>query len=530
MADDSENFVIKVSVENADKAVGDLSKVDKAEQQAEKSNRKLSQSNNRVGNSFAGMAKNIIAVAASYITLRVAMKSFWAVANEGQRIFANTTMYGLDSDKLQQMGQAARRFGGNIESVSRTVRSLRQQIVGLQFGEQNGLTEAMRLFGLNTVNSDGSFKNYEELLESVAERMESLTPEMQERLANLLGLSPDVFAMVRRGLQQYREMLKEQTPVFSKKFTDAANEFKAAWAGAENALMKFGGKVGEELLPKLTLLTEKFTLWMGTMSENETVIQSVSDAVYEVSKGVMAVVEAYGKLLILSGKAGTKIGEWWGGIQTNATTPLEYRTDISEERRKEAKRIADAQSEFSEKLIDHENREAIDAYIELIWSREKARKEAMDANFLGLPFTKSGKRVSELMEQLGEDPMYWEELNYDGVKFTIKPWSERKKIREAKKQGMNFSSFSPSNVDTSPVNLEEINGLTNIPFYQIPASGVDNSSKVTNLQFYFDGIASGRSEYATLPTPEEIARQAEAGFKRTMNELYILMGNNGLIE
>ena len=84
------------------------------------------------------------------------MKTFFDLANQGQKVFENSTLFGLDSGGIQRMAQASRQFGGNLEGVSRTVRSLRQQLVGLRFGEQNGVTEAMRLFGVNITNDDGS--------------------------------------------------------------------------------------------------------------------------------------------------------------------------------------------------------------------------------------------------------------------------------------------------------------------------------------------------------------------------------------
>lgn len=525
MADDSDNFVIKVDVENVNKAVSDLQKVERAEKQADVTNKKLSKSVDGLGASFASAAKKILAAAASYAVLRVSMKTFFDLANQGQKVFENSTLFGLDSGGIQRMAQASRQFGGNLEGVSRTVRSLRQQLVGLRFGEQNGITEAMRLFGLNITNEDGSLKNYEELLDSIALRMETLAPEFQEALANLLGLDPGTFALVRQGYEKFQEYLRKQKEVFSKEFIDLSQEFTKAFSDAGFAIQKLGGKIGEQILPHAISVTEQFTKWADALSRDDDKIKEIVQAIQDIANAIVAAAKAYRSFIAWGGKIGTFIGDKIAEHQTVANTPIEFRKGTPPEVAARIKKTQEAQADTADRLaaLGYESQHRI-----LQEKRYLAYKNARNAIGSGFPWTSAGKRLAAIEQEYGKAPIYFDEYEISNGILKEKSWEERQKIRAAIENGQKYYSITPGEGLDSDLGF--INALSDIPIDAARPGDVNNdNSKSTTIQFIFDGIEVQRIENNGIPTEEELIDVSAEAIKTAWNSAYFLDGNDGRV-
>lgn len=515
MADDSDNFVIKVDVENVNKAVSDLQKVERAEKQADVTNKKLSKSVDGLGASFASAAKKILAAAASYAVLKVSMKTFFDLANQGQKVFENSTLFGLDSGGIQRMAQASRQFGGNLEGVSRTVRSLRQQLVGLRFGEQNGVTEAMRLFGLNITNEDGSLKNYEELLDSIALRMETLAPEFQEALANLLGLDPGTFGLVRQGFEKYREYLDSQKPVFSEAFVKSSNDFKKAWVDATNELTKFGGNLGEELLPKITRVTNEFTKWLSLLNDSKEVLKNTSDVVSKTATA-MGRIWDFAKLAV---EAYTSPDPRDTPTEHGFTGAFKERKEKAVQDRIKAQKALEARygkemvaNYMSDYRLDIKSNTAFDTSKngfkegDNTWPISPDELEIVNREFI----------------DLGSNKQYYRKVLAPKDVYT------RKQIREAIAKGQKYYSIPPGEGLDSDLGF--INALSDIPIDAARPGDVNNdNSKSTTIQFIFDGIEVQRIENNGIPTEEELIDVSAEAIKTAWNSVYFLDGNDGRV-
>jgi len=222
MANVLDTLILMLKTEGAEQAAKDVASTSAKMDDAERSAKNLSVD-------LKKLAVQFTAAIAPILAFRKAINIANDMSKVGFDMWLLGSRAGISADKVSQLGQALKTYGGDAASASAVMANLNQSLQDMRMGKGGALQEAALLYGLDMRGSGPQgLATADELLESIAKRMETLNTQEQINFGEMMGLDPAMLLMVRGGLDNLRKSLAdaENHKVMSKNDIEMMRKFQ----------------------------------------------------------------------------------------------------------------------------------------------------------------------------------------------------------------------------------------------------------------------------------------------------------------
>ena len=173
----------------------------------------------------------LIKMAASYVAYK-AFQFYKDTAQEAQNVSVSSFSAGVDTTRLQAMGLAAKRFGGDMSTMSKTLQGLNQTISEFKLGfNVDKIAPLAAKFG---VRLDG-VGDAETFLRRIGESMQGKDVETQKLIGRSFGLDEATIQMLAQGVEKFFASVNqfEKTIQFNdsslKEYSETQKSFLTLW-------------------------------------------------------------------------------------------------------------------------------------------------------------------------------------------------------------------------------------------------------------------------------------------------------------
>lgn len=173
----------------------------------------------------------LIKTAASYVAYK-AFQFYKDTAQEAQNVSVSSFSAGVDTTRLQAMGLAAKRFGGDMATMSKTLQGLNQTISEFKLGfNVDKIAPLAAKFG---VRLDG-VGDAETFLRRIGESMQGKDVETQKLIGRSFGLDEATIQMLAQGVEKFFASVNqfEKTIQFNdsslKEYSETQKSFLTLW-------------------------------------------------------------------------------------------------------------------------------------------------------------------------------------------------------------------------------------------------------------------------------------------------------------
>lgn len=201
-------------------------------------------------NNFVKLTTSLAKLAIVATTVKKSLEFY----EQGEQLDFLANKAGVAVERLQMLGNAAKRYGGTTEGIAGTLENLRNQHQSLIMGEGGGgLEQAAFKYGVG-ISSDP-----EKMLENVAKRMETMRSDAAKwDLANTLGIDEATTRLLMQGQKAYNEELKkaEKYKLYTKEDIERMRQYRQLSLDLRMSLDGIVGSIARMLLPAIISVTK----------------------------------------------------------------------------------------------------------------------------------------------------------------------------------------------------------------------------------------------------------------------------------
>lgn len=224
----------------------------------------------QVKNNFLKLGKTVARLAIVGATIKKSLDFY----EQGEQLQFLAQKAGVASEKLQTLGNAARRYGGTTEGTAGTLENLRSQYQSLRMGEGGGgLEQAAFKYGVS-ISSDP-----EKMLENVARRMETLKSDAAKwDLANTLGIDEGTARLLMQGTKAYTEELKraQKYKLYTKEDLERMRQYRQISLDIRMGIDSIFASIARMLLPAIEQVAKVIRTVTDWMVEHEGAVQLIA--------------------------------------------------------------------------------------------------------------------------------------------------------------------------------------------------------------------------------------------------------------
>lgn len=217
----------------------------------------------QVKNNFLALGKTVARLAIVGATIKKSLDFY----EQGEQLQFLADRSSIAAEKLQVLGNAARRYGGTTEGTAGTIENLRSQAQALRMGQGGGgLEQAAFKYGVS-ISSDP-----EKMLENVARRMETLKSDAAKwDLANTLGIDEGTARLLMQGTKAYTEELKraQKYKLYTKEDLERMRQYRQISLDIRMGIDSIFASIYRMLLPAITKVAKVIRMVTDWMAEHE---------------------------------------------------------------------------------------------------------------------------------------------------------------------------------------------------------------------------------------------------------------------
>lgn len=212
----------------------------------------------------AAITKTMLAVVGAATAATVALGAF--VTHIAQSIdtlgdFAERESVAIET--IQELGHAAKISGSSIEAVQSSIQGV-NRIVG---DVVIGMPRAIKLFerlGLSAKRSDGSVKNFDDILSEVADKMQGMSRQAAIAMAEKLGIDRSLIPLLLRGRAAISALREEARAfgVVTQADADAAGALTDSLDRTKFLMGALTNTIAVRLMPTVTRILDGFRDWI----------------------------------------------------------------------------------------------------------------------------------------------------------------------------------------------------------------------------------------------------------------------------
>ncbi len=248
----------------------------------------------QVKKNFLALGKTVARLAIVGATIKKSLDFY----EQGEQLQFLADRSSIAAEKLQVLGNAARRYGGTTEGTAGTIENLRSQAQALRMGQGGGaLEQAAFKYGV------GISTDPEKMLENVARRMETLKSDAAKwDLANTLGIDEGTARLLMQGTKAYTEELKraQKYKLYTKEDLEHMRQYRQISLDIRMGIDSIFASIARMLLPAITAVSKVIRNVTDWLADNSDIVKfiailaGVTIAVFTVSKAI----NLFGKALI----------------------------------------------------------------------------------------------------------------------------------------------------------------------------------------------------------------------------------------
>jgi len=230
----------------------------------DKASPEIQKLNGLTTNFLSGLAKGAVGAAAAFISVRAVFDGFSAAIERSSALDGLSQKTGIATDKLSELGYAARLNGGvGIETLATAFRNLGKAMASSD-EESSKSAEALRQLGVEAKNADGSLRDSSEVFEDIATKFAELPngAEKSTLAVKLFGQSgADLIPVLNRGAEGIRAMREEAEQFGVIIPPEAAEDANRLGDNVERAKSIFEGLfnlLSQAIVPTFNVLIEAF--------------------------------------------------------------------------------------------------------------------------------------------------------------------------------------------------------------------------------------------------------------------------------
>ena len=224
----------------------------------------------QVKNNFLKLTKTVARLAIVGATIKKSLDFY----EQGEQLQFLAQKAGVASEKLQTLGNAARRYGGTTEGTAGTLENLRSQYQSLIMGQGGGgLEQASFKYGVS-ISSDP-----EKMLENVARRMETLKSDAAKwDLANEMGIDEGTARLLMQGTKAYTEELKraQKYKLYTKEDLERMRQYRQISLDIRMGIDSIFASIARMLLPVIEQVAKVIRTITDWMIEHEGAVQLIA--------------------------------------------------------------------------------------------------------------------------------------------------------------------------------------------------------------------------------------------------------------
>ena len=200
----------------------------------------------------------LIKAGASYVAYK-AFQFYKNTAQEAQNVSVSSFSAGVDTTRLQAMGLAAKRFGGDMSTMSKTLQGLNQTISEFKLGfNVDKIAPLAAKFG---VRLDG-VGDAETFLRRIGESMQGKDVETQKLIGRSFGLDEATIQMLSQGVDKFFESVNQFEKTIQ--FNDSSLK---TYSDAQKALLELEDSSSKAMTEAFVPIAKDLTTIMQGLSK-----------------------------------------------------------------------------------------------------------------------------------------------------------------------------------------------------------------------------------------------------------------------
>lgn len=222
----------------------------------------------------------LIKAGASYVAYK-AFQFYKDTAQEAQNVSVSSFSAGVDTTRLQAMGLAAKRFGGDMSTMSKTLQGLNQTISEFKLGfNVDKVAPLAAKFG---VRLDG-VGDAETFLRRIGESMQGKDVETQKLIGRSFGLDEATIQMLSQGVEKFFSSVNQFEKTIQ--FNDSTLK---TYSEAQKALLELEDSSSKAMTEAFAPIAKDLTIIMRGISKffkSNVVIDEFKEDFYKIWTGM----------------------------------------------------------------------------------------------------------------------------------------------------------------------------------------------------------------------------------------------------
>lgn len=222
----------------------------------------------------------LIKAGASYVAYK-AFQFYKDTAQEAQNVSVSSFSAGVDTTRLQAMGLAAKRFGGDMSTMSKTLQGLNQTISEFKLGfNVDKIAPLAAKFG---VRLDG-VGDAETFLRRIGESMQGKDVETQKLIGRSFGLDEATIQMLSQGVDKFFASVNQFEKTIQ--FNDSSLK---TYSEAQKALLEFNDASSKAMTEAFSPIAKDLTTLMrgiSKVSRSDVFVRGLKENIYDIWTGM----------------------------------------------------------------------------------------------------------------------------------------------------------------------------------------------------------------------------------------------------
>lgn len=167
---------------------------------------------------------------------------------------------GANVQDVAAWGDAVKVNGGSAEAFRETLKHLTHEFSSLQMTGMSGMMPTFYRMGISMFDAEGHARKVTDLLPLLAQRMEKMSNMRAMNFGKKLGLDTGTIMLLQQGREAVEKQVNQMRVLdgINKESVDSARKFHAETDKMNIAFRGLWMEVGNEVLPILTWLNDKF--------------------------------------------------------------------------------------------------------------------------------------------------------------------------------------------------------------------------------------------------------------------------------
>jgi len=231
-----------------------------------------------------GVTSGAVAMGAALVTAATTFKAFaigqaFAIDEAGKFADANRISF----ERLQELEYAQKRAGGSVQDLRSDLASLNKTMSHMQPGQYNA---GMMMMGISSRDAAGKLRTADDILLSVADRMQGMSKQRQMVLAEKLGISAGTLKLLQKGRDGIKELTDRSRDlgiILDESAKEKAAKFKDATVEMDVVVQGLAKSISVGLIPGLTEGAEAVTKFV--LANRKWIASGIKQSVDGVGQG-----------------------------------------------------------------------------------------------------------------------------------------------------------------------------------------------------------------------------------------------------